>query len=116
MNAPVLETRALQKAFGGIVATRDVTFGLERGARHAVIVDEAIALLTRLHLGDVMQRRTALLPYGKRRLLEIAIALAGRPRVLLLDEPVAGVPATESREILETLAALPADVTVLLIE
>jgi len=56
------------------------------------------------------------LPYGKRRLLEIAVAVASRPRVLLLDEPVAGVPAGESAEILDTLAALPADVTVLLIE
>ncbi|MBU4611849.1 ABC transporter ATP-binding protein [Achromobacter sp. GG226] len=78
--------------------------------------DEAAALLERLHLGDVLQRETAVLPYGKRRLLEIAVALAGRPRVLLLDEPVAGVPAGESREILDTLAALPADVTVVLIE
>ena len=57
-----------------------------------------------------------MLPYGKRRLLEIAIALASRPRVLLLDEPMAGVPSNDSREILETLAALPDDVTVLLIE
>ena len=56
------------------------------------------------------------LAYGKRRLLEIAIALACEPRVLLLDEPVAGVPAGEREELLQTVAALPADVTVLLIE
>src|SRR5258708_10271325 len=85
-------------------------------ARNARVAEEAAALLSRLRLADVMRERTALLPYGKRRLLEIAIALAARPRVLLLDEPVAGVPATASREILETLAALPADVTVLLID
>ena len=78
--------------------------------------DEAAQLLTTLHLGDVLRQRAAILPYGKRRLLEIAIALAARPRVLLLDEPLAGVPASESREILDTLAALPRDVTVLLIE
>ena len=60
--------------------------------------------------------RAAILPYGKRRLLEIAIALAAKPHVLLLDEPLAGVPTSESREILDTLAALPQDVTVLLIE
>jgi ABC-type branched-subunit amino acid transport system ATPase component len=79
-------------------------------------VEEAAALGARFHLADVMTEKTRYLPYGKRRLLEIAIAVAARPRVLLLDEPVAGVPAGESREILDTLAALPADVTVLLIE
>jgi ABC-type branched-subunit amino acid transport system ATPase component len=72
--------------------------------------------LSRFHLLDVMNEPTATLPYGKQRLLEIAIAVAGRPRVLLLDEPGAGVPAGESAEILDTLAALPADVAVLLIE
>jgi branched-chain amino acid transport system ATP-binding protein len=84
--------------------------------RHAPQVDEAAALAQRFHLADAMHRKTRVLPYGKRRLLEIAIAVAARPRVLLLDEPVAGVPAGESREILDTLAALPGDVTVLLIE
>ena len=78
--------------------------------------DEAASLLTTLHLGDAQRQRAAMLPYGKRRLLEIAIALAAKPRVLLLDEPLAGVPASESREILDTLAALPREVTVLLIE
>ena len=85
-------------------------------AAYGRFADEAIVLLRSLHLGDVADRPTSMLAYGKRRLLEIAIALASRPRVLLLDEPVAGVPAGESREILDTLAALPADVTVLLIE
>ena len=56
------------------------------------------------------------LPYGKQRLLEIAVAIACGPRVLLLDEPAAGVPEGERGEIMEGLAALPADVTVLLIE
>jgi len=204
VTAPVLETRALQKNFGGIVATQALSLRLMRGARHALIgpngagkttlvnlltgmlapsggsihldgVDitampahrrarlglvrtfqinqlfdgmtpleavaltiaerngtgarfwrplahdlavagEAAELLSRLHLADAMHTPTTTLPYGKRRLLEIAIALASKPRVLLLDEPVAGVPATESRDILETIAALPDDVTVLLIE
>jgi branched-chain amino acid transport system ATP-binding protein len=56
------------------------------------------------------------LAYGKRRLLEIAIALACEPRVLLLDEPVAGVPAGQREELLQTVADLPADVSILLIE
>jgi ABC-type branched-subunit amino acid transport system ATPase component len=56
------------------------------------------------------------LPYGKRRLLEIGLAVAMKPSVLLLDEPAAGVPAAERQDILDTVAALPADVSVLLIE
>jgi branched-chain amino acid transport system ATP-binding protein len=204
MTDVVLETRGLQKRFGGIVATQDVSIAFRRGARHALIgpngagkttlvnlltgmleptsgsilldgaeitrwpahqrarrglvrtfqisqlfetltpletlalvvaqrenaglrlfaplamhdgfAEEAASLLQCMHLGDAMDRRVSVLAYGKRRLLEIAIALASRPRVLLLDEPMAGVPSTDSREILDTLAALPDDVTVLLIE
>jgi ABC-type branched-subunit amino acid transport system ATPase component len=72
--------------------------------------------LARFHLVDVMNERTATLPYGKQRLLEIAVAIATRPRVLLLDEPAAGVPESERHDILAAVAALPRDVTVLLIE
>jgi branched-chain amino acid transport system ATP-binding protein len=203
MNA-ALETRGLAKRFGGIVATNDVTFRLERGARQALIgpngagkttfvnlltgvlapsagrvllageditrlrpearvrrglvrtfqinqlfgdltpietlglaiserlglgsdwwrivgsksavTEEIIELIERFRLGDVMSTRTAILPYGKQRLLEIALAIACKPRVLLLDEPAAGVPEDERHEILATVAALPKDVTVLLIE
>jgi ABC-type branched-subunit amino acid transport system ATPase component len=77
---------------------------------------ELAEIMERFRLADVMNERTATLPYGKQRLLEIALALACRPRVLLLDEPAAGVPEAERHEILATIAALPADVTVLLIE
>ena len=80
------------------------------------IVDEVIALLEQFHLADVMNERTAILPYGKQRLLEIAVAIACKPRVLLLDEPAAGVPEDERHDILSTVASLPSDVTVLLIE
>jgi ABC-type branched-subunit amino acid transport system ATPase component len=80
------------------------------------VVEESIELIERFQLADVMSERTAILPYGKQRLLEIALAFACRPRVLLLDEPAAGVPEAERHEILATVAALPKDVTVLLIE
>ncbi|WP_244670667.1 ABC transporter ATP-binding protein [Rhodoplanes elegans] len=201
---PVLETRRLEKRFGGIVASNDVNLSIARGARHALIgpngagkttlvnmltgvlkpsggeilldgreittldphqrvrlgiartfqinqlfadltpvetlglaiserlgtgthfwrvpgtrpevVDEIAALLERFGLADVMHERTGVLPYGKQRLLEIALAFACRPRVLLLDEPAAGVPEAERHEILAAVAGLPADVTVLLIE
>jgi ABC-type branched-subunit amino acid transport system ATPase component len=72
--------------------------------------------LDRFHLTDVMNEPTATLPYGKQRLLEIAVAIATKPRVLLLDEPAAGVPESERHDILAAVASLPRDVTVLLIE
>ena len=82
----------------------------------AEVVDETAELLRRFHLTGVAHRKVVLLAYGQQRLVEIAIAVAARPSVLLLDEPMAGVPAGESMEILDTLGALPADVSVLLIE
>ena len=85
------------------------------GASKAV-TERAEQLLEQFRLTDVAHVQTRHLAYGKRRLLEIAIALACEPRVLLLDEPVAGVPAGEREELLQTVGALPADVSVLLIE
>ncbi len=81
-----------------------------------MVAERSLQLLEQFHLAEVMNQRTEHLPYGKRRLLEIAIALACEPRVLLLDEPVAGVPPGQREELLQTVAALPADVSVLLIE
>ncbi len=80
------------------------------------VTERCEQLLEQFHLTAVMDQETRVLAYGKRRLLEIAIALACQPRVLLLDEPVAGVPAGEREELLQTVAALPADVSILLIE
>ena len=199
-----LETTGLQKHFGGLNVTRDLSLSVERGARHALIgpngagkttvinlltgvlkpnggrimlegnditdlsvharvlrglsrtfqINQLYADLTpletiglavsermgrgadwwrrmgtrddvnaeiaenlaRFRLLDVMNEPTATLPYGKQRLLEIALAIAARPRVLLLDEPAAGVPESERHDILAAVAALPRDVTVLLIE
>jgi branched-chain amino acid transport system ATP-binding protein len=82
----------------------------------AAIADEAQSLLERFRLLELAEQPTRELPYGKRRLLEIALAVAQQPKVLLLDEPAAGVPAAERADILATVAALPADVAVLLIE
>lgn len=80
------------------------------------LVAEVVEILEHFRLTDVIDKRTAILPYGKQRLLEIAVAIACRPRVLLLDEPAAGVPEDERHEILAAVAALPKDVSVLLIE
>jgi branched-chain amino acid transport system ATP-binding protein len=85
------------------------------GTRHDVNA-EITENLARFHLLDVMNEPTATLPYGKQRLLEIAVAIATKPRVLLLDEPAAGVPESERHDILAAVATLPREVTVLLIE
>jgi ABC-type branched-subunit amino acid transport system ATPase component len=199
-----LETRDLQKQFGGLKVTRDLSLKVEQGARHALIGPngagkttvinlltgvlkpnggrimlegnditdlpvhvrvlrglsrtfqinqlypdltpiETIGLAVSERLGrggdwwrvmgtrddvngeiaenmarfgllDVMNEPTATLPYGKQRLLEIAVAIAARPRVLLLDEPAAGVPESERHDILAAVGLLPRDVTVFLIE
>jgi branched-chain amino acid transport system ATP-binding protein len=80
------------------------------------IVAEIESLLTRFGLESELDRPTRKLPYGKQRLLGIALALATRPQVLLLDEPAAGVPEEERRDILAALGDLPSDVAILLIE
>jgi branched-chain amino acid transport system ATP-binding protein len=87
-----------------------------RVGRDSGVIDEAEALLRRMKLGELMTRRTRTLPYGRQRLLELALGLACRPKLLLLDEPAAGVPEDERHDVLDSVAALPDDVTVLLIE
>ncbi len=85
-------------------------------AAHSEAIDDAAALLTQLRLLDAAHIPTRDLAYGKQRLVEIALALAARPSVLLLDEPAAGVPTGESRELLETISQLPAEMSIVLIE
>ena len=92
------------------------TRALRRVAAHTAEIAEARELLATLRLEEQADQRTASLAYGKRRLLEIALAMATRPRILLLDEPAAGIPSAESVEVLAVLAALPREVTVLFIE
>ncbi len=79
-------------------------------------VDEAAAILRRLGLLPDAYETTRNLAYGRQRLIEIALALAQHPKVLLLDEPAAGVPTSESRELFDVIAQLPREVTILLIE
>ncbi len=85
-------------------------------SRSGAIVDEAEALLASLGLADDASTPTHALAYGRQRVLEIALALAAKPRVLLLDEPAAGIPEGESGALFAVLDALPADVAILLIE
>ena len=85
------------------------------GAERAII-DEAMAQLEALRLADDALRLVRELPYGRQRLVEVAIALAQRPRLLLLDEPAAGVPSSESHLILDVIGHLDRDIAVLIIE
>ncbi len=120
-------TFQINRLFADMTALESVTLAVceRRGlggkwwrpaAAHSEALDEAAELLSRLRLSDVANARVGDLAYGKQRLIEIALALASQPRVLLLDEPAAGVPTLESRELFETIARLPRDVTILLIE
>ncbi|MFZ0836386.1 MAG: ABC transporter ATP-binding protein [Xanthobacteraceae bacterium] len=203
-NAPILETRDLHMAFGGLVVFEHLSFALGRGERHAIIgpngagkttfvslvtgllrptsgdvlfngrvitqqspqqrvkagiartfqinslfkalnplaslvialaqrdgranvslrsvsrerklIDEANALLAKFGLADDALTVTETLPYGKQRLLEVALAFALRPQLLLLDEPAAGLSTAQGHELFRQLAVLTADTTVLFIE
>ncbi|MBB3610188.1 ABC transporter ATP-binding protein [Rhizobium sp. BK602] len=91
------------RMFGNFLAMRDV-------------MAEAADLLDTLGLGDLMHRKVSEIAYGQQRLLEIAVAMALKPKVLLLDEPAAGVPQSDTGRIEQALADLPADLAVLMIE
>jgi branched-chain amino acid transport system ATP-binding protein len=83
---------------------------------YSAAADEAHDILKSMMLGAVCYRQTRELAYGQQRLLEIALALATKPKVLLLDEPAAGVPRDESAELFAVIDNLSQDITVLFIE
>ncbi|PLP99733.1 ABC transporter ATP-binding protein [Cupriavidus pauculus] len=85
-------------------------------ASQAALADEAMSVLALLRLERDADTETRQLPYGKQRLLEMALALATRPSILLLDEPAAGIPAGDSAELFAVIAGLPRDITIVFIE
>ena len=89
---------------------------LRPAGKRAEVIAEATRLIEMLRLGEDAGRRVVELPYGRQRLVEIAIALGLAPRVLLLDEPAAGIPSAESHILLDAIASLPKDIAVLIIE
>jgi branched-chain amino acid transport system ATP-binding protein len=111
-SLPVLDNVAL-----GIAERCGIAARLWRPASaFREVREEAMGLLETLGLAGDAASRALDLPYGKQRLVEIAIALGLKPRVLLLDEPAAGVPSAESERILRVLDALPAEIAILIIE
>jgi branched-chain amino acid transport system ATP-binding protein len=84
--------------------------------REAALIDEALDHLQSLELVSDACRPVRELPYGRQRLVEIAIALAQRPKLLLLDEPAAGVPSSENHLILDVISRLDPNITILIIE
>jgi branched-chain amino acid transport system ATP-binding protein len=111
-HLPVLDNVAL-----GIAERRGVAQGMWRPASgYRELIDESRELLSTLGIADEALLPVMDLPYGKQRLVEIAIALGLRPKVLLLDEPAAGVPSAETNTILQLLERLPPEIAVLIIE
>jgi branched-chain amino acid transport system ATP-binding protein len=85
-------------------------------ARQTSLVDEAALLLDRFGLSTDALHPTGSMPYGKQRVLEMALALAQKPRVLLLDEPAAGLTTAQGHALFELLGGLAGDTSVLFIE
>jgi ABC-type branched-subunit amino acid transport system ATPase component len=111
-DLPVLDNVAL-----GIAERSGIAGNIWRTAgSFREIRNESMELLASLGLAGDAAIRVLDLPYGKQRLVEIAIALGLKPAVLLLDEPAAGVPSTESGRILQVLDSLPKDIAILIIE
>jgi branched-chain amino acid transport system ATP-binding protein len=84
--------------------------------RQRHLVDEAHAALARVGLDRIANRPLAETSYGEKRRVEIAMALAQNPKVLLLDEPFAGLSVDERRDVRQLLVAIPRDVTIVMIE
>ncbi len=87
-----------------------------RADRERGLNERAEAMLARVNLGDEAQRLAGELAHGQKRQLELAMALAGNPRLLLLDEPMAGMGAEEGARLAELLRSLRDEVTILLVE
>jgi ABC-type branched-subunit amino acid transport system ATPase component len=84
--------------------------------RYRAVIEEAYALLDSLGLADEALRPVNELAYGRQRLAEIAVSLGLKPKVLLLDEPAAGVPSAEAGAIIDIIEQLPSHVALLIIE
>ena len=117
INTLFRELTVLDNVALGVAERRGIAGQQWRAAgTYQEVRDESLALLAMLGIADDATSRVLDLPYGKQRLVEIAISLGLKPTVLLLDEPAAGVPSVESGRILQALDHLPADIAILVIE
>jgi len=91
-------------------------FSLLRAGRNDTLMHSALELVEAVHLSGVREQTVAQLSYGQQRQLEIALALAGAPRLILFDEPAAGLSPTERSELVEILTSLPAHIGYIVIE
>lgn len=123
----IARTFQINTLFRGLTVLENVCMSISerRGAARAMlrpmahrrdVIDEAQGLLDSLRMGGDATRLVRELPYGRQRLVEIAIALGLKPKVLLLDEPAAGVPTAESDILLDVIDDLSDDIAMLIIE
>jgi len=119
-RAGIGRTFQIARCFPEMTAIENVMmalwFGKATPVPSALSLDEAMELLTKLKLADIAHKTIPELPYGRQRLVELAITLGLKPEVLLLDEPAAGVPGAESHIILDAIDALPKSIGVLIID
>jgi len=117
INALFRQLSVLDNVALSVAERRKIARRMWRAASaHRDVRDESLDLLATLGLADDASQRILDLPYGKQRLVEMAIALGLKPKVLLLDEPAAGVPSLECGRILQVLDNLPDDIAILIIE
>jgi branched-chain amino acid transport system ATP-binding protein len=119
-------TYQISLLFGGLsvldnvyLAVRGVSRGrysLIRPRRSEALMQSALDLIEAVHLSDVRDIKVAELAYGQQRQLEIALALAGAPRLILFDEPAAGLSPTERGELIHILTSLPRHIGYIIIE
>ncbi|MFZ3351798.1 MAG: ABC transporter ATP-binding protein [Xanthobacteraceae bacterium] len=123
----IARTFQINRLFRGLSVLENVCMAMSERAgaarsmfypagRRTDIIDEAMQLLQTLRLADTARHRVSELPYGRQRLVELAITIGLKPEVLLLDEPAAGVPSAESHIILDAIERLPEHIAVLIIE
>jgi branched-chain amino acid transport system ATP-binding protein len=127
VRAGIAKTFQITTLFKRLTVRENVRLGVlereRRGMRMLARADadpevetEVTELLEQFQLTRIAEARVEALAYGQQRLIEMALTLALRPRILILDEPAAGVPSSESHLIVEAIEGLPADLAVLIIE